>query len=206
MKGPTTGSAMRRGTIATVWLRLRIALAATSLVALGAVVLCVGAAAALAWLVPARELVAEQRVLARRAPVQQAAPVQPAVPATDEHNLALFYGTLGERRHTERQVKALFDLAAKSGLVLRQGEYKAAFDRNARLHTYQVTLPVTGSYRAIWQFALGALRAIPFAALDEISFKRDAIGDAQVEARLRLTLYLADGLADGLAERPGAAP
>jgi hypothetical protein len=36
-----------------------------------------------------------------------------------------------------------------------------------------------------------ALRAIPFASLDDISFKRDAIGTANVEARLRLTLYLA---------------
>lgn len=193
-----------QGTIVAAWLRLRIGLSAASPVLLGALVLCIGAAVALAWLVPARELLGEQRVLARRSadlPGSSGSAVAPATlapPATDEHHLALFYGTLGERRHTEQQVKALFALAAKSGLVLRQGEYKPAYDRNARLHTYQVTLPVKGSYGAIWQFALGALRAIPFAALDEISFKRDAIGDAQVEARLRLTLYLA--------ERPGGAP
>ena len=58
-------------------------------------------------------------------------------------------------------------------------------------YTYQVTLPVKGSYGAVWKFGMLALRAIPFASLDEISFRRDAIGDAAVEARLRLTLYLA---------------
>ncbi|MET0981634.1 MAG: hypothetical protein ABWY02_06005 [Telluria sp.] len=192
---------MNRGAgsvMATAWLRLQLALSAANPVTLGALVLCIGALVALAWLVPARELLGEQRVLARRVAALPVAPVALAPPATDEHHLALFYGSLGERRHTEQQVRALFALAAKSGLVLRQGEYKPAYDRNAGLHTYQVTLPVRGSYGAIWQFALGALRAIPFAALDEISFRRDAIGDAQVEARLRLTLYLA--------ERPGGAP
>ena len=191
---------MSANAIATVWLRLQIALRAASPVALGALALCIGAALALAWLVPARTLLG-QAVQASRsvvAPEPAAAPLVLAAPATDEHHLALFYGSLGERRHTEQQIKALFALAAKSGLVLRQGEYKAAYDRNARLHSYQVTMPVKGNYGAIWRFALGALRAIPFAALDEISFKRDAIGDAQVEARIRLTLYLN--------ERPGAAP
>ena len=194
---------MSPGVITTAWLRLRIALAAANPVALGALVLCIGAALALSWLVPARAFLGEQAQLARASSVAAlaepaAAPIVLAPPATDEHHLALFYGALGERRQTEQQVKALFALAAKSGLVLRQGEYKAAYDRNARVHSYQVTMPVKGNYGAIWRFALGALRAIPFAALDEISFKRDAIGDAQVEARIRLTLYLN--------ERPGAAP
>lgn len=184
--------------LATAWLSLRLALRRVDPAAHLALILGIAGFAALAWLVPARELQGEARVLARREAALPAAPVALAPPATDEHHLALFYGTLGERGDAAQQVRALFALAGKSGLVLRRGEYKVAYDRNARLHTYQVTLPVKGSYGAIWQFALGALRAIPFASLDEISFKRDAIGDAQVEARLRLTLYLA--------ERPGGAP
>ncbi|KQQ89293.1 hypothetical protein ASF77_09200 [Massilia sp. Leaf139] len=192
----------------TAWLRLRIALATASPVALGALLLAVCAAAAIAWLLPARELLEQQRVLARRVAALPAAPVEQAAPATDDYHLSLFHGTLGERRHAGQQVKTLFALAEESSLVLRQGEYKAAFERNARLHTYQVTLPVKGSYGAIWQFALAALRAIPFASLDDISFRRDAIGEAQVEARLRLTLYLQDTpLQDTpLQDTPGAAP
>jgi hypothetical protein len=89
----------------------------------------------------------------------------------------------------------LFGIAAKTGINLRQGEYKAAYDQNGKLHTYQVTLPVTGSYQAIWQFALLSLRAIPFAALDDIGFRRDDIGAAGVDARVRFTLYLADDVA-----------
>lgn len=202
MKATLNKAAAQGAGLGSAWLRLRIALAAASPVALGALLLAACAAAAIAWLLPARELVEQQRVLARRVAALPAAPVPQAAPATDDHHLSLFYGTLGERRHAGQQVKALFALAEQSGLVLRQGEYKAAFERNARLHTYQVTLPVKGSYGAIWQFALAALRAIPFASLDDISFRRDAIGEAQVEARLRLTLYLSDTPADA----PGAAP
>ena len=185
------------------WLRLRLALKGPGPVVYGALALCVLALAAIAWLLQAQEVVETARVEARR--VAALPPPAPAVlapaaaaPATDDYHLALFESALGERRNAEQGVKTLFALAAKSGLTLRQGEYKSAYERNARLYTYQVTLPVKGNYGAIWQFALGALRAIPFAALDEITFKRDAIGEANVEARLRLTFYLT--------ERPGAAP
>jgi len=180
-----------RTALPSLWLRLRLALARLNPVALGAAVLLLGAGAALAWLVQAQRLLEQEQVLQQRMAALPPAPPKPAPAAIDNDNLAAFYGALGERRFAEEQVKTLFALAAKSGLVLRQGEYKPGYDRNARVYTYQVTLPVSGSYGAIWQFALQALRAIPFAALDDISFRRDAVGNPSVDARLRLTLYLA---------------
>jgi hypothetical protein len=116
----------------------------------------------------------------------------PAAAGKGGENLARFQAALGTQRDVEEGVKTLFRLAAKTGLVLRQGEYKRGYDRHAKLHTYQVNLPVTGSYAQVWQFAFLALRALPFASLDDVSFKRDAIGETTVEARLRLTLYLLD--------------
>jgi hypothetical protein len=175
-----------------LWLRLRLAVAAWSPVAVGAGVLCVAAFGSHQWLLQQRDLLAGQRSLAQRMAALPVRPPQAVLAPTADANLALFYGALGERRYAGQQVKTLFALASKSGLVLRQGEYKTGYDKNARVHTYQVSLPVKGSYRAIWQFALLALRTIPFAALDDISFRRDAIGESGVEARLRLTLYLAD--------------
>lgn len=179
-------------TLPAALLRLRLWLWACGPVACGAALLCVLAAGALLWLVP------EQGVAARRHQLAVAlaampAPAPRAAPATPNENLALFYANLGEKRYAEQQVATLFALAGKNGLTLSQGDYKGAYDANARVHTYQVNLPVQGSYRAIWQFALAALGAIPFASLDEISFKREAIGEAKVDARLRLTFYLADG-------------
>jgi hypothetical protein len=186
---------MRLPALPSAWLRLRLALAQVNPVAVGAALLLFCAAAACAWLAQQGEVLQREQELAQRMAALPAPPHRPPPRADD--NLAAFYGALGERRYAERQVDTLFALAAKTGLVLRQGEYKPGYDRNAKVHTYQVSLPVSGSYRAIWQFALQALRAIPFASLDDISFRRDAIGDAKVEARLRLTFYLAERRAGG---------
>ena len=185
---------MNKLTLPAIALRLRLAAMALGPVFCAACVLLVVGGAALLWLLPQRALQAERQAVALRLASMPAQVGAAAVagPISANDNLLLFYDALGEKRYTEQQVKTLFDLAAKANLTLSQGEYKSAFDRNGRLHTYQVTLPVKGSYRNVWEFALMALRAIRFASLDEISFKRESIGEAQVEARLRLTLYLAD--------------
>jgi hypothetical protein len=181
--------------LAALWLRLRLASRSVGPVAGTALVMAIAALVVLAWTISTRDREEQQQ---HTKLVQAAAP--PPAPvispvATANQNLALFYASLGERRYAEQQVKTLFGIAAKTGINLRQGEYKAAYDQNGKLHTYQVTLPVTGSYQAIWQFALLSLRAIPFAALDDIGFRRDDIGAAGVDARVRFTLYLADDVA-----------
>jgi hypothetical protein len=197
--------AMNSVSFGLLWLRLQLAVRANPQLA-AAILVLLACAAACAW-----SMHAVVRLDAERAALQSAAaraasvpsPLPAAVPSVPEpaqsaDRLDAFYAALGPRRYAEQQVKTLFALAAKNGLSLSQGEYKSGYDRNARVNTYQVNLPVKGSYAAIWQFALGALRAIPFASLDDISFRRDAIGDPAVEARLRLTLYLKDA--------PGGAP
>ena len=84
----------------------------------------------------------------------------------------------------------MFALADRHALVLRQGEYLSSQDRAGGFTTYQINLPVKGRYDAIWAFAFDVLRALPHASLDDVSFRRDAIREENVEARLRLTLYL----------------
>lgn len=107
-----------------------------------------------------------------------------------EQRLAGFYDILGDSRYTEQQVKTLFAIAAKVGLVLNQAEYKSILDKGSRTTTYQILLPVKGNYQNIRKFCEQTLLAIPFASLDEISFKRDAITNNTLEAKLRFTLYL----------------
>jgi hypothetical protein len=184
--------AMNNMNLAAIALRLRLAVMQLGPVFCIAALMTLAGGAALVWLAPQRALQAEQHKVAMRLAAMPAVAAAKSAPVVSNENLVAFYGTLGEKRYAEQQVKTLFGLAAKSNLSLSQGEYKSAFDRNARLHSYQVTLPVRGRYSDIWQFGMLSLRAIPFASLDEISFKRDSIGDAQAEARLRLTLYLAD--------------
>ena len=183
---------MKPVNLSALALRVRLAVMALGPVfCIGCAMIVLGAAA-LAWLLPQRALQAERHQVALRTVMLPASAALKLAPQTADQNLELFYATLGEQRYVEQQVKTLFALAGKADLSLSQGEYKSAFDRNGRLHTYQVTLPVKGSYSQVWSFGLMALRSIPYASLDELSFKRENIGDAQLEARMRLTLYLSD--------------
>jgi hypothetical protein len=178
---------MKDISLAPLLLALRLFVMRAGAAACLAVALLVVGLATWAWLLPQRA--ALQQELARPLPAATAVALAPPPPSANE-NLSLFYATLGQKRHAEQQVKTLFDLAAKSGLTLQHGEYKFGYDKAGRVATYQIALPVRGSYRAIWQFALQALAVVPFAALDEVSFRRENIADATVEARLRFTLYL----------------
>ena len=185
----TSNTPMRFSALA---LRVRLAVMALGPVFCIAAVMIIVGAAALAWLLPQRAVQAERHQVALRLVTMPANATLKLAPESANQNLELFYNTLGEQRYVEQQVKTLFALAGRASLSLSQGEYKSAYDANGRLHTYQITLPVKGSYGQVWSFGLMALRSIPYASLDELSFKRENIGDAQVEARLRLTMYLSD--------------
>lgn len=176
--------------LAILRLRAQLLLRRVGAPACIAVALLVLGMAAWAWAWQQRAVAAQLE--ARPLPAASLVAVAAAPVATSGENLARFHATLGQQRQVEQQVKLLFDLAAKNGLQLAQGEYKSGYDKASRVATYQVTLPLKGSYAAVWQFALQALRAMPFASLDELSFRREQIADTQLEARLRLTFYLAD--------------
>jgi hypothetical protein len=177
-------------------LRLQLTLQRMSLLNMLAFILLLsGAGAWLIWLPHIRQQnTTIQTALTR---VEQAlrapptlAPVAKEEPQSDVKNLDQFYDTLGEEEYVEQQVKLLFALAKKVGLTLQQGEYKASFERQGRFHKYQIVLPVKGSYGLIRQFSESVLKGIPFASLDELSFKRDHISNRVLEAKLRFTLYL----------------
>lgn len=170
--------------LAAVMLRLRLTGMRLGPAGCAALALLLAGALALAWSLKSRQQAYEPLP---SAPSQL---VQAAPPPTANENLAHFYATLGEKRHAEQQVKQLFDIAAKTGLALEQGEYKFSVDKASGVASYQVNLPVKGAYQNIWQFSMQALSAIPFAALDDIAFRRDTISEPVVEARVRFTLYL----------------
>lgn len=174
-------------------LRARLLLARIDpLVALVCALLVVGAGVQAA-LAPARSQLERDLTAARQAartPLPAPAPLAAAPGASDE-NLRRFDAILGEPRQVERQLKEVFALAERHGLSLRQGEYRSSVEPRSGLQTYQVDLPLKGSYGAIWEFALDVLRALPHASLDDVAFRRDSIGQDGVEARLRLTLHLA---------------
>lgn len=103
--------------------------------------------------------------------------------------LAKFYGFFSGPILTD-WLNKLYAAADAQKLLLEQGEYRLSPDKTGKLTRYQITLPVKGSYLQIRQFVDQALLDVPVAALDDINFKREAIGGTQLEARIKFTLYL----------------
>lgn len=185
---------MKANPLGILALQLRIAVARFGWSNSIAALLCGVAAVAWLWGIPYLHERArtQQRAALRVLHALQAAalPAPVAAPVPAVQHLADFYEVLGEPGYAEQQVKTLFALAAKSGLTLNQAEYKLADDKNGRYQTYQILLPLKGDYQNIRQFCEQTLLTIPFASLDEINFKREAIASRTLEAKLHFTLYL----------------
>lgn len=109
--------------------------------------------------------------------------------AANQDDLSRFYAFFDGPGPTH-WLDALYAAAAAQDLVLTRGEYRMTADRSGKLARYQVTLPVQGSYLQIRRFVAQALTDVPVASLDDISFKRDSITATQLEASIKLTLYL----------------
>lgn len=110
-----------------------------------------------------------------------------------EERYAAFNETLGDRAKLGALVGTVFELAEKHGLVLAQAEYKLELDKAGGFHVYQMRLPVRGTYPRLRGFVDATLARIPCVALEDVDFKRDAIGSTEAEARLRLLFFLKDG-------------
>jgi hypothetical protein len=187
MKSPQVGKYL---------LQARLMLARFGVVNALATSLCVAGATCWLWILPEQEAAGrvEQALLEKRKLALLQAPAAPkAIPVSPaQANLTAFYATLGTRQAAVEQVRTLFVLAHEAGLSLDKGEYKSAYNVNSRSHAYQVLLPVTGTYSAIRLFCEKVLVAIPFASLDEIGFKREAVAAGALQAKLRFTLHLGD--------------
>lgn len=121
-----------------------------------------------------------------------AAPVA-AGPAQDAgRQLQDFYRHFGNGDTLPDHLARLYQIARTSGLSLRQAEYRLVRERDSHLKRYQIVLPIQGTYPAVRLFVSATLEALPNAALDQVSFERRRIDDRNVDAQVRLTLYLPD--------------
>ena len=63
-------------------------------------------------------------------------------------------------------------------------------DKIGKLTRFQMSLPLSGEYPKIRSF-LSDLRAeIPIVSLEQVQFERQKVGDQQVEAKVRLVIFL----------------
>ncbi len=113
-----------------------------------------------------------------------------AAPQTNLDRLSAFERTLGAGDKLDEHLRTMFNAAKKRGVVLARGEYRLIGDPAGGFVRYQILLPVRGNFRAINGFAEQVLLDLPFAALEDVAFRRETAGSGAVEARLRLVLFL----------------
>ena len=159
----------------------------------------IAAALQAAWLPRLAASLAAERALVARLDRDLTRPAAAAVAAPDAGTSLLqrrhqaFVAALAPAGGTTPLLEALFGGAAKHGLALHQAEYKWGTDAAGGYRTLEVRLPVKGAYPQIRRFVADTLSAMPAAALEEASFRREGVASASGEARLRFVFYLAEG-------------
>lgn len=142
--------------------------------------------------------VAETRAQAAALRAEQAAQRQrlaerPNQEEASSGRLAAFYAGLPGAAGALEAVEAIHRAAGANGVKLAHGEYRLAREGGAQMLRYQITLPARSSYPRLRAWLADTMNAVPTAALDEISFRRDDVGSDSVESRVRLTLFLRAG-------------
>ncbi|SNR84609.1 Pilus assembly protein, PilO [Methylobacillus rhizosphaerae] len=104
--------------------------------------------------------------------------------------LKAFYQMLPAEQEATLLLNQMLDIAEQHQLIPEKVDYVRNRQSTAQFSRYQLNLPLKGHYPDIRHFIADIMVAFPSIALSEITLKRDETQGDQVEARLKLTLYL----------------
>lgn len=134
---------------------------------------------------PANETIAAQQT--RLDKLRRAALARTAEPVAQAYDPLTMLPPAGV---ASQQIGELERLARAHDLELPRGQYSVAPVTGASLARWQLVLPVEGPYPALHAFLAAALERMPNLALDELKLKRERIESTELQAELRLSLYL----------------
>ena len=149
--------------------------------------LALGLAAALAW--QGHRLAAERRDLVAQIAAARSMKSAPVATAPDAgRRIEAFHNYLPAHEAIPELLKQLVAVAARNRITLAKADYKPQGEDG--FLRYRITLPIKADYADVQAFIVGALAALPTLTLDSVTFSRDRIGSAGVEARIHLTLLV----------------
>ncbi|MHB1215777.1 MAG: hypothetical protein ACYCY9_12400 [Thiobacillus sp.] len=88
------------------------------------------------------------------------------------------------------RIGELEQLAHAHGIALPRGQYSVSPLTGTSLARWQLVLPVETSYPALHAYLATALERLPNLTLDELKLKRDRIESSELQAELRLSLFV----------------
>ena len=110
--------------------------------------------------------------------------------ASGRSQLSNFYAFFPLTEDLPELLGRIHRAAMQNQLLLKKGEYKFSRETDFHLARYEVTLPVSGDYARVRGFVNDVLQAVPSAALDELTLKRESVDQLELEARVRFSLFL----------------
>jgi len=101
-----------------------------------------------------------------------------------EEQLGIFYKSFPDELQVPDLLKQVFQSANAHGLTLETAEYSLLHTGSERLVRYRVALPIKGAFKQMLEFMDAVLKHSSAIALENVSFKRDKVDDAVIEAKL----------------------
>lgn len=109
--------------------------------------------------------------------------------ATDRQRLDAFRAALRPYREHTQIVRRLVSSTGPD-LQWAQAEFQQTRDSGLGIVRLQFSAPVSGDYPRLRRGLERALREVPSLSVDQVSFRREQGSQAQLEARLKLSLWL----------------
>lgn len=97
-----------------------------------------------------------------------------------------------DRTGIDPVVNDLHAAAQKNSVRLEQGEYRLQAEQGTRLARYRIVFPAKGSYPQLHAWLDEAIAARPGLMVEELTLKREDIGNENLEARVSLSLLVRD--------------
>lgn len=110
-----------------------------------------------------------------------------AAPAPTPFNPLAMLPPTGE---ASQLIGELERMARAHGLELPRGQYSVTPLAGSSLQRWQLVLPVEAPYPALHAFIAAALERLPNLTLDELKLKRERIEAGELQAELRLSLFV----------------
>lgn len=116
------------------------------------------------------------------------------LPPTPTEQLAAFYREFPSGAAVPDWLGKLYAVAEDQEIELDKGDYVLSRIAAGRLDQFRITLPIEATYPQIREFITATLETAPALALEGVSFKREAVDEDLVSARVVFRLYLEKGV------------
>lgn len=115
---------------------------------------------------------------------------QPTPETDDRERLKAFYGRFPPATDLPVSLRRLHDHATAHGIRLQRTDYNSAASPATPLTQVTLNIPVQGEAAALYGWLAELLRDMPELALESVTLKRATTDASEVEAEVRMQLYL----------------